>query len=359
VQHGGTLIAVKSLPSRAPGVTEGPRGSAGVVQISQALTVSGIKNVKVVASTADVGATIGAILKPDVAISPATPEVGFIHRKLADADIYFIANTDNRPHIFGATFRTPHARAEWWDPMSGKVADLGATHTLTLILAPYESRVLVFQDGTDTREASTGAPVEPLWPRLGQTFDGMFHVADTRPEIDLSRDWKVSFEKTHATESMPVLESWTEFEGEKYYSGTATYERTVEIPEDVAKAGRVALDFGEGTPVPREQLHQAGTRTWYDPPIREAALVYVNGKLAGSLWHPPYQIDVGPLLHTGTNQLKIVVANTAINELAGRAAPDYRLLNLRYGEKFTPQDMDHLEPLPSGIVARVRLIWGQ
>ena len=85
----------------------------------------------------------------------------------------------------------------------------------------------------------------------------MFHVADTRPEIDLSRDWKVSFEKTHATESMPVLESWTEFEGEKYYSGTATYERTVEIPADVAKAGRVALDFGEGTPVPREQLHQA------------------------------------------------------------------------------------------------------
>ncbi len=34
-----------------------------------------------------------------------------------------------------------------------------------------------------------------------------------------------------------------------------------------------------------------------------------------------------PLLHSGANELKIVVANTAINELAGRAAPDYRLLN--------------------------------
>ena len=210
-------------------------------------------------------------------------------------------------------------------------------------------------------KSSTGAPHAPLGTALdaGLAFDGTMHVVDNGPSIDLNHDWKVTFDKTHTTESMPALESWTEFEGEKYYSGTATYERAIEIPEDVAKARRVLLDFGEGTPVEREQLHQPGTRTWYDPPIREVAIVYVNGKLAGSLWHPPYQLDIAALVHAGTNQLKIVVANTAINELAGRDAPDYRLLNLRYGEKFTPQDMDHLEPLPSGIVARVRLIWGQ
>jgi len=63
-------------------------------------------------------------------------------------------------------------------------------------------------------------------------------------------------------------------------------------------------------------------------------------------------------VRAGSNELKIVVANTAINELAGRAAPDYRLLNLRYGEKFTPQDMDHLEPLPSGILGPLRLVPG-
>jgi hypothetical protein len=77
------------------------------------------------------------------------------------------------------------------------------------------------------------------------------------------------------------------------------------------------------------------------------------------VWHPPYRLDVTTLVHAGTNELRIVVANTATNELAGRAAPDYRLLNLRYGEKFTPQDMDHLEPLPSGILGTVRLISGQ
>jgi hypothetical protein len=84
-------------------------------------------------------------------------------------------------------------------------------------------------------------------------------------------------------------------------------------------------------------------------------MVYVNGQLAGSVWHPPFTLNIGTFLHAGTNELKIVVANTAINELAGRAAPDYRLLWLRYGKRFAPQDMDHLEPLPSGILGTLRI----
>ncbi len=177
--------------------------------------------------------------------------------------------------------------------------------------------------------------------------------------IELTHDWKLTFDKSGAKASMPTLESWTNIEDETFYSGTATYTRSVEIPESVVKVGHILLDFGTGKPVARTELHQAGTRTWYDAPLRDAALIYVNGKLAGSVWHPPYNIDVSPYLHAGANDLKIVVANTAINELAGRAGPDYRLLNLRYGERFTPQDMDHLEPQPSGILGPLRLISAQ
>ena len=53
--------------------------------------------------------------------------------------------------------------------------------------------------------------------------------------------------------------------------------------------------------------------------------------------------------------LRIVVGNTAINSMAGRALPDYRLLNDRYGERFVPQGMDNLQPLESGLVGRLRL----
>ncbi len=333
--HGGLVIAIKGLPRRAPGYMESPHDTAGVAQISQDLFTPEAKNAKLAAGPADLAAAIGAVLKPDVQISPATPTVGFIHRKLADADLYFVANTDNQPHVFDATFRTDKPGAELWDAMSGQITSYGARKTLHFSLAPYESRVVVFSNHV------TPPPMEPATT----AFDA----------IDLSHDWKVTFDKTGTKESMTSLHSWADDEAEKYYSGTVTYERTLELPDALAHPRGAYLDFGVGTPVERTQLHQAGTRTWYDPPLREAAVVYVNGKRAGAVWHPPFALDVSPLLHAGSNELKIVVANTAINELAGRAGSDYRLLNLRYGEKFTPQDMDHLEPLPSGIVGGLRL----
>ncbi len=61
-------------------------------------------------------------------------------------------------------------------------------------------------------------------------------------------------------------------------------------------------------------------------------------------------------MHAGENTIEIQVANTAINVLAGRAPSDYRLLNLRYGERFTPQDMDNLQPLLSGLLGTIQLV---
>jgi hypothetical protein len=93
-----------------------------------------------------------------------------------------------------------------------------------------------------------------------------------------------------------------------------------------------------------------------DAPVRDAAQVYVNGQLAGVVWHPPYRIDVTGLLRDGANELRIVVANTAINELAGQSLPDYRLLWDRFGKRFEPQGMENLRPLPSGLLGPVTLI---
>jgi hypothetical protein len=97
-------------------------------------------------------------------------------------------------------------------------------------------------------------------------------------------------------------------------------------------------------------------RAYLDTPIREAAEVHVNGKLAGYIWHPPFRIDLMPYVHPGKNELRIVVFNTAINELAGEMLPTYRLLRAKYGVEFIPQGMDHLEPLSSGIIVAPKLL---
>jgi hypothetical protein len=97
-------------------------------------------------------------------------------------------------------------------------------------------------------------------------------------------------------------------------------------------------------------------RAWIESPVREAAVVYVNGQCAGSVWHPPYRIDVTHFLRPGDDNLEVIVANLAINELAGSPPPDYSTLNRKYGNRFEPQDMGDLQPLASGLVGPVRLI---
>jgi hypothetical protein len=65
---------------------------------------------------------------------------------------------------------------------------------------------------------------------------------------------------------------------------------------------------------------------------------------------------VTPLLRPGPNLIRIDVANLAINYMAGHAAPDYKLLNLRYGTRFEPQDMDKVQPVPAGLFGPIRLV---
>src|SRR5262249_13841012 len=114
------------------------------------------------------------------------------------------------------------------------------------------------------------------------------------------------------------------------YSGSRTYEKTVKLTSAPKQAW---LDFGEGTVVdPSAGRRPAnGMRALLESPVREAAQVGVNGKLAGSVKKPPYRVDIGGLLKSGDNAIKIVVANTAMNEMATKPLPDYKELNAKFG----------------------------
>jgi hypothetical protein len=117
----------------------------------------------------------------------------------------------------------------------------------------------------------------------------------------------------------------------------------------------VWLDFGVPSPIqPGEP--KARVQAWIDAPVREAVVVRINGQRAGSVWCPPYAIDVTRFVRPGRNIFRLDVANLAINDMAGHALPDYRLLNLRYGTRFEPQDMDKVQPVPAGLFGPIRLV---
>ena len=332
VRKGGILIATGHAPSLAPGMME-EADTPKVADLSHTLFQTAGAPGHLVAELSGLGAVLHAALPADVATAP---EIGFVHRKLGFADVYFLANTSNLPVHSQAAFRVQGLAAAWWDPIAGDVSDAGAK--IDLDLAPYESRVLVFsKERTPPRSRLTNPAPAP---------------------VDLNGSWTITFPGQPQPVSTKTLHSWTDDEVRRYFSGQATYETSVTVPREMAASKHpIYLNFGEGTPVTTvEHNSGSGMRAMLEGPVREAAVVYVNGQRAGSVWCAPYEVAVGGLLHAGENRVRIVVANLAINELAKGPLPDYQALTAKYGERFQAQDMTHLQPLPSGLLGPVRLV---
>jgi hypothetical protein len=313
---GGIAIATRRAPSLAPGLMD--QDTPKIRVLSQKLFTK-------IVGEGQIGEKLHHVLRPDIADGG---EIGFVHRRTNDADIYFLVNTSNHLVHRAPEFRVRGVRGELWVPRSGKEIPLRSR--FDLLLSPYESRVLVF-----SRQARSGI------------------LPDFRLDsMDLSSDWKVSIGGVSKT--MDSLQSWTSDPDSNHFSGEAVYEKTVHLPTD---AHRALLTFGEGVPVTpgSEKRAGSGMRAWLESPVREAAVVYVNAKLAGSVWCPPYEVDLSELLHAGDNVIRIVVTNLAVNAMA-EGPEDNSKLNARYGERFQAQDMDRIQPEPSGLLGPIRLL---
>lgn len=326
---GGLLVAVRHKPSLGPGLLDAENEARQIREISARLFDAPGAPGRFVADDKTLGAALAEKRTPDVVWAPANPQLGFAHRRLADTDIYFVANTSNQVYKGKVRFRIEGLKPEWLDPLSGKSLALGDEITLQ----PYSSLVAVF-----SKEAKPTAPAKP------SAGSGM----------DLSTGWKVHFEGLDKSFTMERLKSWTEDESTRYFSGSAIYEKPVTVSKELA-GGRVVLDFGEPTPLP--ELRSAnGMRAWLQAPVRDAAVVYVNGQRAGSVWAPPYRVELTGLLKEGRNELRVVVANTALNRMASQGEPDYKAVAARYGERFQMQDMHSMKPELSGLLGHIRLV---
>jgi hypothetical protein len=335
-RRGGIVIATRREPATAPGHLKAEAITASVQKLSKILFHGQINTAHFVADEHTLGASLAGWLRPDFVVSPRTPVLGFIHRHLVSGDLYFVANTSNRAHKAHVSFRSVQAHAELWDPYTGSTEGLANPNEIELSLQPYESRIIFFSN-----VALAPATADPQ---------------SKSQRIDISHKWHVNLSGKSA--EMVDLASWTAFQDLRYFSGPASYTKTIEVQEaDLMPGHSVLLDFGEGTPVDLpEPLPRFNMRAYLESPIREAARVYVNDQFAGFVWHPPYRVEISQFFKPGNNTIRIEVANTAINALAGMAMPNYRLLYDRNGVEFIPQDMQTLEPLPSGMLGPVTLI---
>jgi len=128
-------------------------------------------------------------------------------------------------------------------------------------------------------------------------------TADSLPaSINLDDNWQLSFPPNWGAPESVMLDkliSWTDHTnaGVKYFSGTAVYQKDIEISED---------DFG------------AGREIWLDlGAVKNFAEVSLNGKSFGVLWKPPFRVNLSSAAHPGKNSLEVKVTNLWPNRLIG------------------------------------------
>jgi hypothetical protein len=259
--------------------------------------------------------------------APLDASVVWIHRRVNGTDIYFVANRTDRPQQFESRFRVEGREAEWWHPDTGVVEPAGYTiadgrTAVPLRLEPRESVFVVFR-----RHAVS--PSRALNPQSAATL------------ATLDGPWEVTFPPNlGAPENIRLakLESWTRNpdDGVKYFSGTATYTKTVQVPRNWLRSGtRIALDLGT---------------------VKDIAQVSINGKTAAILWKPPYRTDISNFLKAGENRLEIHITNQWTNRQIGdrQLDPARRVLSSLPGwmDRFGPPKI--LEE--SGLIGPVTLV---
>jgi hypothetical protein len=119
---------------------------------------------------------------------------------------------------------------------------------------------------------------------------------------EVAGPWELRFPPNLGAPESVILDqliSWTKHDdpGVKYFSGTATYVKRIDIPPALLQKGNVLmLDLGT---------------------VREIAELKLNGKDLGILWKPPFRVDITDAAKAGANDLEVRVTNLWPNRLIG------------------------------------------
>jgi len=309
VAGGATVLGPR--PVKSPSLTGYPESDAEIQSIASELwgDLDGISRTKqqfgkglVVWGLSPAEVLTGLRLPKDVEYSRALDSsVAWVHRRTSDSDIYFVVNRSDQPQQVDVRFRVSGKEAELWHGDTGAIEQ-----------ADYSS--------------AEGRTTVPLQLSARESVFVVFRRATTSPSRTLSRSnntmlatiagpWTIRFPSNLGAPTglqLAQLESWTtnKDEGVKYFSGTATYTKTLQAPRAWFRSGaQILLDLGA---------------------VGDLAEVSINGRALGTLWKLPYRVDVTQALKPGGNQLEIKVTNEWTNRIVGdrSVAADKKILNV-------------------------------
>lgn len=210
----------------------------------------------------------------------------WLHRRIEGADWYYVCAPYSKAFQGDLSFNNM-GNPEIWNPVTGEtgpatVVDRDGNRTsIRFDLARAGSCFVVFR--------KTGKAISVMRPTSGKT-------TETKT---LSGAWTLSFPTdwgAPASILAPELKAWKDLDmtnEAKAFSGTATYTTVFDI-EKLTKNSTYSLDLGR---------------------VEMIAVVTLNGKKLGTLWTPPYCLDITHALKPGKNKLQVEVTSTWFNRL--------------------------------------------
>ncbi len=218
-----------------------------------------------------------------------SPTFSWGHRRAENTDIYFISNQEYHTREVETKFRVTGKIPELWNAETGEIRELtqwsvknGYT-SVNLSFNPAESYFIVFRKPGKHKRNQT-----PNFPEYADI-------------ISIDTPWKVQFQEGRgapASIELKELKSLhlSDITGVKHFSGTSIYTTDFKLENRIADKESVHLNLGE---------------------LANLAEVYLNGTKVGTLWTPPYRVDITKSLNVGANKLEIHVSNTWRNRIAG------------------------------------------
>ena len=282
---GATIMGVK--PERTPSLKDDQQEFQRLVN-----EVWSSGNTKVTTGKALAEALTSLNIQPDFSYTKPqqSTKLLYVHRKLSDGDLYWVNNRSDSACDAEVIFRVTGKTPQIWHPETGKTED--ASYTITnsmtkvkLALTPNDAVFVVFQ-----------APATKTTVTLAATTE--------KDIVTVQGPWSVAFQPNRgapASATFSNLASYTENSdaGIKYFSGTATYTKTINVPaSSLSKGSRIWLDLGD---------------------VKNLAEVTVNRKPLGVVWKKPFRVDVTDAVKPGANNVAIKVVNLWVNRLIGDA----------------------------------------
>jgi hypothetical protein len=317
-EAGATVVG--QAPVASPGLNDDPAAfSALVKRLWSGNAVTKLGKGQVIAGS-DVEAALKAIGQTRDFTYTGEAQILFVHRRVADGDLYYVNNRDAKGITMEARFHVSGKTPELWHADSGKSEPVsyrieGDTTVVPLDLLAQASVFVVFRKPAQAQSATVAAP-------------------DLSKVAELAT-WDIRFEGLAAPTPIAKakLRSLSESSDAnvKYFSGTSIYHSTLTLPKSVKAGSPLQLDLGK---------------------VGDVAEVYVNGQLAGTAWKTPYRVDIGGLLKNGVNAIEVRVANLWVNRLIGDAQPGAHKVTFTAAPTYTAD-----APLrPSGLIGPVTLL---